>query len=273
MSLLEIDGLAYAYPGRPVLRGVSFAVERGERFGILGPNGSGKSTLVRLLSRILRPTAGTIRLGGADLAAVPLRELARRIAVVPQETSLDFPFSVLEVVLMGRAPHLGGLGLEGDRDVAAAERAMSEAGVAELAGRPFQELSGGEKQRVVIARALAQEPELLLLDEPTTFLDIKHEVAIFDLLADLSSERGITVVVVLHDLNLAALYCERLAFLRGGELLACGRTEEVLTYRNVRTAYDTEVYVDVNDLTGRLNVLPLGRSVREQIAKRFGGPR
>jgi iron complex transport system ATP-binding protein len=254
-----------------VLDGVSLAVERGERFGILGPNGSGKSTLVRLLSRVLTPHRGRIRLDGRDLAAIPTRELARRIAVVPQETALDFPFSVMEVVLMGRAPHLGGFGFEGDRDVEAAERAMAEAGVEHLAGRSFHELSGGEKQRVVIARALAQEPELLLLDEPTTFLDIKHEVAIFDLLTDLSAERGITIVIVLHDLNLAALYCQRLAFLKEGRLLACGRTEDVLTYANVRATYDTEVYVGVNDLTGRLNVLPLGRALRDDIARRFGG--
>ena len=273
MSYLEVEELGFAYPGRTVLDGVSFAVERGERFGILGPNGSGKSTLVRLLSRVLTPSRGRIRLDGRDLAEISPRDRARRIAVVPQETALDFPFSVLEVVLMGRAPHLGGFGFEGDRDIEVAERAMAEAGIAHLAGRFFHELSGGEKQRVVIARALTQEPELLLLDEPTTFLDIKHEVAIFDLLTDLANERGITIVIVLHDLNLAALYCQRLAFLKEGRRLACGPTDEVLTYTNVRAAYDTEVYVDVNDLTGRLNVLPLGRALREEIAKRFGEPK
>ena len=270
MSHLEVEDLGFAYPGRAVLDGVSFSVERGERFGILGQNGSGKSTLVRLLSRVLAPERGHVRLDGRELHELATRDLARRIAVVPQETALDFPFSVLEVVLMGRAPHLGGFGFEGDRDVQAAERAMAEAGIAHLAARSFHELSGGEKQRVVIARALAQDPELLLLDEPTTFLDIKHEVAIFDLLTDLSAERRITVVIVLHDLNLAALYCERLVFLKAGRTLACGPTAEVLTYANVREAYDTEVYVDVNDMTGRLNVLPLGKALREEIAKRFG---
>jgi iron complex transport system ATP-binding protein len=180
---------------------------------------------------------------------------------VPQETALDFPFSVLEVVLMGRAPHLGGFGFEGDRDLEAAERAMTRTGVAGLAARYFHELSGGEKQRVVIARALAQEAEILLLDEPTTFLDIRHVVEIFDLLTELSRDHGITLVVVLHDLNLAALYLTRLAFVKAGRLHACGAPEDVLTYQTIREVYETDVYVHRNDLTGKLNVLPLG-SVR-----------
>jgi cobalamin transport system ATP-binding protein len=236
---------------------VSFAY--GERFGILGPTGSGKSTLVRLLSGVLRPSRGRITLGGRDLGAYGASERARAIAVVPQETALDFPFSVLEVVLMGRAPHLGGFGFEGDRDIEAAERAMARTGVADLAGRFFHELSGGEKQRVVIARALAQEADVLLLDEPTTFLDIRHVVEIFELVCALAIESGITLVVVLHDLNLAALYLERLAFLKHGRLHSCGAPEEVLTYGAIRDVYETDVYVHKNDLTGKLNVLPLGR--------------
>ncbi len=255
---LRLDDVRFAYRDRPVLDGVSFDVERGERFGLLGPTGSGKSTLVRILSGVLRPLAGRISVGGRPLAGYAPAELARRVAVVPQETALDFPFSVLEVVLMGRAPHLGGFGFEGDRDVAAAERAMARTGVGDLADRFFHELSGGEKQRVVIARALAQEPDLLLLDEPTTFLDIRHVVEIFELLSTLSQERGMTLVVVLHDLNLAALYLQRVAFLKRGRLHACGPPEQVMTYRTIRDVYETDVYVHRNDLTGKLNVLPLG---------------
>lgn len=256
---LEIDGVSFSYPGRRVLDGVSLRIPQGQRFALLGPNGSGKSTLVRLLSRGLRPSAGRILLDGRDLGDFSARDLARRIAVVPQETALDFPFSVTEVVLMGRSPHIGGLGFESDRDLEAAERAMRQAGVIDLAGRIFHELSGGEKQRVVIARALAQEPQILLLDEPATFLDIKHVVEIFDILLDLSVSRGITLVVVLHDLNLAALYCDRVAFLKEGRVLAVGTTEEVFTYSNIRETYGTDVYITVNDLTGSLNVLPLRR--------------
>ena len=256
--LLRLEDVSFAYRDRTVLDGVSLDVERGERFGLLGPTGSGKSTLVRLLSHVLRPSRGRIVFDGRDLASYSPRVLARRVAVVPQETALDFPFSVLEVVLMGRAPHLGGFGFEGDRDVAAAERAMARTGVSDLAGRFFHELSGGEKQRVVIARALAQEPEVLLLDEPTTFLDIRHVVEIFDLLAALSADQAITLVVVLHDLNLAALYLQRMAFLKRGRLHACGDPERVLTYQTIREVYETDVYVHRNDLTGKLNVLPLG---------------
>lgn len=255
---VRLEDVRFAYRDRRVLDSVSLDVERGERFGLLGPTGSGKSTLVRLLSGVLRPSAGRISLGGEDLASYSPAELARRVAVVPQETALDFPFSVLEVVLMGRAPHLGGFGFEGDRDVEAAKRAMARAGVADLADRFFHELSGGEKQRVVIARALAQEPDVLLLDEPTTFLDIRHVVEIFDLLSMLSEQQGMTLVVVLHDLNLAALYLQRLAFLKRGRLYACGPPDEVMTYRTIREVYETDVYVHRNDLTGKLNVLPLG---------------
>ena len=183
---------------------------------------------------------------------------------MPQETALDFPFSVLEVVLMGRAPHIGGFGFEGDRDLEAAERAMAQTGVADLAGRFFHELSGGEKQRVVIARALAQEPEILLLDEPTTFLDIRHVVEIFELLTRLSTERSLTLVIVLHDLNLAALYLTRLAFLKAGRVVACGTPDAVLDYRTIREVYETDVYVHRNDLTGKLNVLPLGSLDKER---------
>jgi len=264
-AILRLEGVGFAYRDRPVLRDVSLEIFRGERFGLLGPTGSGKSTLVRLLSRVLRPMQGRIVLDGRDLSESSAP--ARRVAVVPQETALDFPFSVLEVVLMGRAPHLGGFGFEGDRDLEAAERAMAQTGVADLAGRFFHELSGGEKQRVVIARALAQEPEVLLLDEPTTFLDIRHVVEIFELLRRLSEERSLTLVIVLHDLNLAALYLTRLAFLKAGVVIACGEPDAVLDYRTIREVYETDVYVHRNDLTGKLNVLPLGSLATQRTSR------
>ncbi len=254
---VRIDRVRFSYRERTVLTDVSLDIASGERFGILGPTGSGKSTLIRLISGVLRPTHGSIAIDGVDLSGMPVRDIARRVAVVPQETALDFPFSVLEVVLMGRTPHLGGFGFEGDRDLEAATRAMQRTGVASLASRPFHELSGGEKQRVVIARALAQEADVLLLDEPTTFLDIRHVVEIFELLTELARDHGITLIVVLHDLNLAALYLTRLAFLKAGRVHACGAPEDVLSYATIREVYETDVYVHRNDLTGKLNVLPL----------------
>jgi iron complex transport system ATP-binding protein len=256
---LRAENLRFSYGGQRVIDGVTLTVAPGDRLALVGPNGSGKSTLIRLLSGVLRPEEGRVLLEGRDLRSYRPRELARRIAVVPQETSLDFPFSVLEVTLMGRSPHLVGLGFEGDRDVAIAERCLELVGARSLGSRRFQELSGGEKQRVVIARALAQEPAVLLLDEPATFLDVKHVVDIFEVLVERSVSERISLVVVLHDLNLAALYCPRIALLKNGRLLAEGPTGEVLTYANVRATFETDVYVSRNDLTGTLNVLPLAR--------------
>jgi iron complex transport system ATP-binding protein len=236
----------------------------GEMLGVIGPNGSGKSTLLRLLSGVLQPSSGDVRVYGRPLAAYARREIGRAIAVVPQETMIEFPFSVTEVVLMGRSPHLGGFAFEGDRDMQVARDAMQRTGVLDLASRSIHELSGGERQRVVLARALAQEAGILLLDEPAAFLDIRHEVEIYDLLRDLQRE-GRSVLTVLHDLNLAALYCDRVALLKAGRLVRVGTPAEVITYRTLTEVYETEVYVDTNDITGAVNVLPLSRAYRERL--------
>lgn len=247
-----------------VLRGVSLDVFPGELVGILGPNGSGKSTLIQLLSGVLEPQRGEVRLFGQLLSELSARQVAQRVAVVPQDTHVEFPFSVLEVVLMGRAPYLAGFSFEGEDDLAAAERAMERTGVTHLAHRTVQELSGGERQRVLLARALAQDTPLLLLDEPGAFLDLRHVVEIYDLLRDLLAE-GKSIVTVLHDLNLAALYCDRVVLLRQGEVYLAGPPGEVITYRAITEVYDTEVYVDLNDITGAVNVLPLSRPYRERL--------
>jgi iron complex transport system ATP-binding protein len=243
---------------------ISFSVVRGEFLGIIGPNGSGKSTLLRLISGVLSPWRGQIRVDGKPVSAYSRRDLCRRIAMVPQETKIDFPFSVTEVVLFGRTPHLGGFGFAGDRDLQAAERAMARTQTTHLARRAITQLSGGERQRVILARALAQEPTFLLLDEPGAFLDIRHEVETYDLLRDLQAE-GITILTVLHDLNLAALYCDRVALLDAGRLAQVGRPEDVLTYATLTRVYGTEIYVHKNDITGGLNILPLNREQREAL--------
>jgi iron complex transport system ATP-binding protein len=203
-----------------------------------------------------------VRLAGRDLDAIPRRDVARVVAVVPQETAMHFPFSVIEVVLMGRAPHLGRFGFPGRRDLAVAREAMERTGVAALATRSLAELSGGERQRVVLARALAQEAEILLLDEPTSHLDIRHQVEIYDLMALLNEEQGLTIISVLHDLNLAALYFPRVAVLSAGRVHRIGEPEAVLTYETIRAVYGTDVYIARNDVTGALNVLPLSRPYR-----------
>jgi iron complex transport system ATP-binding protein len=265
-AAVEAFGLYFRYGQQPVMEDVSLTLRQGEMLGVIGPNGSGKSTLLRLLSGVLRPEAGAICVHGRPLAEYSPQARARAIAVVPQETAVEFPFSVMEVVLMGRSPHLGGFAFEGDRDLEVARTAMARTGVLEFAGRSIHELSGGERQRVIVARALAQEAPILLLDEPGAFLDIRHEVEIYDLLQDLQRE-GKSILTVLHDLNLAALYCDRVALLKAGRLVRLGPPSEVITYATVRDVYETEVYVDVNDITGAVNVLPLSRTYRARLRR------
>lgn len=259
--------MRFGYGDQPILDDLSLRIAPREIFGVIGPNGSGKSTLLRLLSGILAPDDGDVLLFGKLLQGYSRRDIARAVAVVPQETSIEFPYSVTEVVLMGRSPHFGGFAFEGDRDVEIAHAAMRRTAVDHLARRSIHELSGGERQRVILARALAQDAPILLLDEPAAFLDIRHEVEIYDLLRDLQAE-GKSIVTVLHDLNLAALYCDRVGLLHNGRFLRLGPPDTVITYAAITEAYDIEVYVDRNDITGAVNVLPLSRRYRDALAAR-----
>lgn len=263
-TALELRSVRFGYGGDAVVHDVSCAVGRGEFVGVIGPNGSGKSTLLRLMSALLRPWRGHVLVEGRSAESYGRRELGRLLGVVPQETMVTFPFSVTEMVLFGRTPHVGGFGFDRDSDLAAARRAMERTDTAHLARRAITELSGGERQRVILARALAQEPTILLLDEPAAFLDIRHEVEMYDLLRDLQRE-GMTVVSVLHDLNIAALYCDRLLLLHEGRVVRAGTAAEVITYPTLTEVYGTEVYVAMNDVTGCLNVLPLSREHRERL--------
>ena len=263
---IEARNLRFSYGRALVIDDVSLTLAPGEMLGVIGPNGSGKSTLLRLLSGVLHPSAGDVRVHGRPLVDYSPRAIAQVIAVVPQDTLIEFPFSVTEVVLMGRSPHLGGFAFEGDRDLAVARAAMARTGVLDLAARAIHELSGGERQRVILARALAQETPVLLLDEPGAFLDIRHEVELYDLLHDLQRE-GKSILTVLHDLNLAALYCDRVALMKAGRVCRIGAPAEVITYANLTEVYETEVYVDTNDITGAVNVLPLSRAYRERLRR------
>ena len=257
-AVLSAERLVFGYGREPVLRDVSLAVGPGELIGVIGPNGGGKTTLVRLMSGVARPQAGTVSLGGQPLATLRRRAVARRIAVVPQDPHVDFPFTVLEVVLMGRAPHAAGpFALPDARDVALARAAMHRLDVAGVEHRSLEQLSGGERQRVLLARALVQEPEVLLLDEPTTHLDLRHQVGIYDVVRGLAREHGLAVVSVLHDLNLAALYCDRLVLLAGGRVAREGPPTDVLTVDVLTSAYGTPVFVGRIDATGTPIVVPL----------------
>ncbi|MEW6031373.1 MAG: ABC transporter ATP-binding protein [Bacillota bacterium] len=248
---MSLDRVDLAYGDHRVVSGVSLTVEAGEFVGLIGPNASGKSTLLKAVSRVLKPLGGRIELDGRDVwLDLTLRETARAVAVVPQDFPGGFPFTVEETVLMGRTPYVGRLRGEQPRDLARAREAMRATRTLDLAERPVSELAGGERQRVVLAKALAQEPRLLLLDEPTSHLDINHQVEILDLLLRLNRSQGITMVIVLHDLNLAAMYCDRLFLLRGGTLAAQGRAEEVLTTANLETVYGSRVLVGRHPVYG-----------------------
>lgn len=265
---LELERVSFDYGTRPALADVSLSVEPGEVLGVIGPNGSGKSTLLRVLAGLQRGYRGAARIGGREVRALEPREVARSLAFVEQEPRIAAPFRALEVVLLGRHPHISGLAFESERDRAIALEALARVGASELAGRNILNLSAGERQRVLFAMALAQEPRALLLDEAGSFLDIGHLVAMYDLVRELAAERRVAVVAVLHDLNLAAEYCDRLVLLRGGRVAAQGPTREVLTYAHLKAAYDTEIYVDVNDLTGTLVVTPLSGRARRALENR-----
>jgi iron complex transport system ATP-binding protein len=250
-AALALRGVAFGYGTRPLFRSLDLEVEAGSMIAVLGPNGAGKTTLVRLASGEVPPSAGSVSILGHDLAKLPGRERARRVAVVPQESEPTFDFTVRELVLFGRAPHLGLFGIETARDVEIANEAMRSTEVAELQDRPSRALSGGERQRVNLARALAQEPRLLLLDEPTAFLDLKHRLAAYELFRRLCRERGLTVVVVSHDLNLAARHCDRLVLLQAGQVAADGPPEDVVKPEILRSVYEVEVDVHTDTTSGR----------------------
>ena len=241
------------------LRDVSLGVAPGSLTGLLGPNGCGKTTLLKLLSGVLKPELGSVRLGDRELRLLSARAVARQIAVVPQETHPAFDFTVMEMVLMGRHPHLGAFQLEGPDDLAIARQALIATGTAHLAGRAYMTLSGGEKQRVVIASALAQQPTVLLLDEPTASLDLGYQLEIASLLKQLNRERGVTMVLATHDLNLAASVCDTLVLVREGRVLMQGPTNEVLTTATVQQLYNVIADVTFHERAGHMTVIPVGR--------------
>jgi len=257
-ALVEFDDVAFAYP-QPERRrgsgfslaGVSFAIEPGEVFGVIGPNSAGKTTLLRLLTRVVVPTRGEVRLDGRPLAGLAHADVARHVAVVPQEAPRPFPFSVEQLVLMGRYPHGPARFFESDSDREQGLAAMDATGVRHLAALPLEQLSGGERQRAMLARALAQQPRLLVLDEPTSHLDLRYQAETAALLQRLNVESGVTVLLVSHDLNLAAEVCDRLLLLGAGRVARVGPPADVLQRAVLESVFGCAVEVDVNPKSGR----------------------
>jgi iron complex transport system ATP-binding protein len=247
--LLSINNLSGGYGQDLIIKDISFDIKRGDFLGIIGPNGSGKSTLLRLMSRVLTPQKGSIMLEEKDITKMNLKEFCRQVAFVPQDTLINFSFSVEEIVLMGRIPHLKRLQLETKNDFSIAENALFSTDTLYLKEKTIENLSAGERQRVIIAKALAQEPILLFLDEPTSHLDIGHQIQILNLLKRLNRQNYLTIVMVLHDLNLASEYCNRIILLNEGKIFKMGLPEEVLTYQNIETVYKTVVVVNKNPIS------------------------
>ena len=257
--MLEIQSISVAYGARVVLKDVSLAVDAGEVLAVTGPNGAGKSTLVRATSGVLPLRSGHVRVAGQDLARLSYSQRARSLAVVPQARNLPGDFSVYQTVLLGRTPYLNWLGKVSRADHAHVQLALQQTHLGQLANRPVGELSGGEQQRVLLARALAQDTPLLIMDEPTTHLDLQHQSALLNLVRQLALEENLGVLMVLHDLNLASLYADRIVLLVEGQVHACGSPAQVFTSENLTSVYHVPVNVISHPDYGIPLILPDGR--------------
>ncbi len=241
---IQIKNLHFSYRDIPVLKDISFSIKKGSFYIIIGPNGSGKTTLLKLISGIEKHEQGSIQVLDKPVLNYSRKSLARNVAFVQQKQPSDFSFTVFELVLMGRSPHLGILGVEQEKDIDIAKQAISFTGVDHLVHRKLDQLSGGEQQRVFLARAICQDPQIILLDEPTASLDLAHQIRIMDLMRKLMEEKGITVIMVSHDVNLAAMYGDDLLLLSKGRIIKKGLPKKVLTYQTLEKAYDCKLLVD-----------------------------
>jgi iron complex transport system ATP-binding protein len=257
-SAFVVENLSYAFGSQSVLKTLSFSVPQSDIFVIIGPNGAGKTTLIKLMVGILKIQTGQIEILQAPIGSYSQKKLATVLAYVPQGLPVGFPFTVEETVLLGRAPHQKVLGLASQNDLDVAQQAMAFTEITHLARRKLDQLSGGEQQRVLIARALCQQPQVILLDEPTASLDLSHQIRIMDLMERLKTERGVTVVMVSHDVNLAAMYGDQLLLLKAGEIVCMGSPNEVLNFKTLEETYGCKLLVDISPLGNlpRVMVVP-----------------
>ncbi|MCL1965772.1 MAG: ABC transporter ATP-binding protein [Candidatus Bathyarchaeota archaeon] len=256
MVHLKINNIDCYYDSFKIIDNVSFHFQTGQFVGILGPNGSGKTTLLKSISHILKPKTGTILLEDEDIYTLKAVDVAKKMAVVSQGAMIAFSFTAIDVVLMGRSPHLSRFAMESDKDIEIAKKAMSYTGTLHLQDRPITELSGGERQRIIISRALAQEPQVLLLDEPTTFLDVANQLEIMDLLKQLCNDKKLLVIGVFHDFNLAARYCDSFILLKNGKIVDSGKID-VLTSENIKTIFNIDTVVKQNSITKTPYIIPI----------------
>ena len=254
---LSINGITFYYESVKALDDITFEANEGEILGVIGPNGSGKTTLLRCINLVLKPKVGTVFIDGKNILKLDRKDIAKNIGVVPQNPTIHFPFTVFEIVLMGRTPHLGRLDRETSKDIEIAKNAMKITNTHHLANRSIDEVSGGEKQRAIIARALTQEPKILLLDEPTLHLDINHQLEVLELIKKLARKNNLIVVLVSHDLNLASRYCDRLLLLKSGKIYSMGEPQEVLTPRSIKEVYNIDADINYNPKTRSLNIVPI----------------
>ena len=266
MVSLQIQQVYFSYLDGLVLHNINLSVKAGEMVGLLGPNGSGKTTLIKLASGVLKPNQGELKLDGSSLSWLNRKSIARSVAVVPQQFNIPFAFTTTEVVMLGRTPFLRVFAGESEVDKQFVSNALELVGIIELKERRFDELSGGERQKVILAMALAQQPKLLLLDEPTVHLDITHQVEILELVRSLNVERRLTIIAAMHDLNLASLYFDRLILLKEGRISADGTPAQVLTEARINEVFSASVRVEQHPVTGvpHIVVMPRGSDIERQ---------
>lgn len=257
MFALQVQNLKFGYSRDMILKDISFNVEKGKFISIIGPNGSGKSTLLKNLNGLYTPMEGKIVVENIDINRIKTRELAKKIALVPQNTIINYDFTVEDIVLMGRHPYKGRFQMEDDNDYKIVREALEMTNTLYLKDRIITEISGGERQRVIIAKALAQNPSIILLDEPTSHLDINHQIEILNLLKRLNREKNTTIVLVIHDINLASRYSDEIIMLNEGEILGIGSPEEVITAENIKYAYNLKVAIEKSKYTNSIYLTPI----------------
>ncbi len=267
--VLDIDNISLFYRNKMILSEIVFAVSRGEFFIVIGPNGAGKTSLLKIIAGLIKPQQGAVYVQGKDIFVYSRKSLSRIVALVPQQIEVGFPFTVAETVIMGRTPHLGLLGMESEQDFRIARDAMEFTDVAHLGHRRLSQLSGGELQRVVIARAICQQPDIILLDEPTTALDPAHQLKVMDLMERFRQNHGTTVIMVSHDLNLASLYGDKLLLLKDGRIVMSGPPEKVLEKKTLEESYGCRLLVDENPLGGVARITPVPDKFKDIVTEAY----